>query len=48
MQVEGSAAAPAAPVNVSLSGELFDEDVEHGTRDACGPVVVVVEGAAAV
>src|SRR5439155_26483955 len=40
MEVVGSAAAPAASVNASLTGgtlerEVFDEGVEHDTRGVC-------------
>src|SRR5439155_13012666 len=52
MELVGSAAAPAAPVNASLTGEMFDwevsdEGVEHDTRSACAPQLAVVVNDAA-
>jgi len=52
MELVGSAAAPAAPVNASLTGEMFDwevsdEGVEHDTRSACAPLLAVVVNDAA-
>src|SRR5207249_6450146 len=43
----GTAAAPAAPVNASLTGgtldrEVFDEGVGHETRGACALMLAVV------
>jgi len=47
MEVMGSAAAPAVPVNAPLTGSVrggavFDEGVEHDTRGACAPLLAIL------